>query len=203
MSATAGMLITGVQTISSFSSQQREANARQQQGAFEQAAYERNASLADLQAADAVKRGMLSAQQRGQQVRASIGDARVSLAGQGVTLDTGSALDVQADIASLGALDIATIRNNAAREAWGFTTQATDLRSRGILAKAGADNAASGLRADSANTLITGAAKTYGIYRQQQDDAGRALTGMPTKTRTKPYRTGVDTVPSTPGRANS
>lgn len=203
MAATAAMMITGVQTVSTFASQQREARARQQQGTFEQQAYERNAQLADLQAADAVARGTVSGYQRGQQVRAAIGDARASLAGQGVTLDTGSALDVQSDIASLGALDIATIRNNAAREAWGFTTQAADLRSRGILARAGADAAALGMRADSINTLITGAGRTYGLYRQKVDTTGvRTPSSSARPARLTPMRTGVDSIPATPGRAN-
>jgi hypothetical protein len=194
-------MITGVQTISTFSSQQREARARQQQGTFEQQAYDRNAQLADLQAADAVRRGEITAQQRGREVRASIGDARASYAGQGVALDAGSPLDVQSDIASLGALDIATIRNNAAREAWGFSTQAADLRSRGILAKAGADMSALGLRADSINTLITGAGKTYGLYRQKMDNTGvKTSTARPAKI--VPYKVGVDSIPAPSGRAN-
>lgn len=205
MAATAAMMITGVQTISTFASQQREAKARQQQGTFEQQAYERNASLSDLQAADAVARGEQSAQIKGRDVRATIGDARTSYAGQGVQLDTGSAVDVQRDIASLGALDIATIRNNAAREAWGFTTQAENARFQGTLAKAGANQAAAGIRADSINTLITGAGKTYGLYRQKVDSTGVRTTSTPSsntpRTRLTPMRTGVDSIPMPSNRA--
>ena len=162
----------GIQTLSTFSTQQREATARQQQGTYEQAAYNRNADVADQQAADATARGAVAAGQRGAQVRAEVGDARTMLAGQGVDLAQGSAVDVQKNIASLGALDIATIKNNAAREAWGYATQATNLRYQGGIAKLSGDQAAMGMRADSYSTLITGAAKTYGLYRQQQDSTG-------------------------------
>lgn len=203
MSATASMLITGVQTVSTFASQQREARARQQQGVFEKAAYDRNAVMSDLQAADALQRGALSAQQKGTQVRAAIGDARASMAGQGVVLDAGSAADVQSDIARLGALDVATIRNNAAREAWGFTTQAEESRFQGTLAAAGANAAAAGIRADSINTLITGAGKTYGIYRQSRDSTG-VKTAIPAPRAQPPQliRRGVDVVPMTLGRGS-
>ena len=37
---------------------------------------------------------------------------------------------MQADAAFLGELDAMTIRNNAAREAWGYKVQAADIRER-------------------------------------------------------------------------
>lgn len=173
MAATAGMMITGAQTISTFASQRREAAARRQQGTFEANALNRNADLVDMQAQDALARGELTATQRAQMIRGDLGTARAAYAGQNVVVDQGSALDSQRNIATLGALDVATIRNNAAREAWGFTTQAQDLRFRGQIAKRGGDAAAAGMNADSINTLITGAGKTYGLYRQKVDNAGK------------------------------
>jgi hypothetical protein len=206
MAATAGMMITGIQTVSTFASQQREARAVRAQGRFEQLAFDRNAQLADLQAQDALLRGEMSTHVRGQQTREDIGTARASYAGQGVALDTGTPVDVQADIARLGALDIATIRNNAAREAWGFTTQADDLRFRGDLAARGADLTAMGLRADAVNTLITGAGKTYGLYRQKTDNTAPKSV-PPKKAPSAPraprlIRRGVDAIPSPSGRAS-
>lgn len=206
MAATAAMMITGVQTVSTFASQQRQAKATQQQGAFEKGAYDRNAALADLQAQDAIARGGVAGNQRGLQVRQDVGTARAALAGQGVNLDVGTAVDVQSGIARLGALDIATIRNNAAREAWGYTTQAGDLRFRGAMAAMGADQAAAGMRADSINTLITGAGKTYGLYRQKKDSTG-VTSAVPPKGITPAkspslIRRGVDTMTLPSGRAN-
>lgn len=98
-----------------------------------------NAHTADLQAADAVKRGAEEESRFRTSVRGLIGSQRAGFAGQGVAVGSGSAADVQRDSAYLGELDALTIRHNAAREAFGYTAQAEDLRKgAGIQRKAAA-----------------------------------------------------------------
>jgi len=53
-----------------------------------------------------------------------IGTQRTAFAGQGVTLDSGSALDVQGQTAYIGELDALQIRQNAALQAWGIRSEA-------------------------------------------------------------------------------
>lgn len=173
MAATTAMFLTGAETYNTISQQRRQASALRSQGSYEAAAFDRNASLAEAQAADALARGGVAAGIRGRQVRSEVGSARAAMAASGIQLDTGSALDVQADIDALGALDVATIRNNAAREAWGYRTQASDLTQRGILSRLAAENAAAGLDDDQITTLLTGAGKTYGLFRQSRDGGRR------------------------------
>lgn len=123
---------------------------------------EYNANVAEYQADDAIKRGEVAAGRRRLQTKQVIGDQRVSLASQGVEINEGSAVDVQANAAYLGELDAVTIKNNAAREAWGYKVQAKDLTARGNIAAMTADSMA-------ANTLLTGSSNLmlarYGFGR--------------------------------------
>jgi hypothetical protein len=93
-----------------------------------------NASVADMQATDALERGEVNAAIRGRTTKKIIGASRAGMAAQNVDISSGSAADVQGDAAYLGALDVATIKNNAAREAWGYRVQAVDYRNRGRIA---------------------------------------------------------------------
>jgi hypothetical protein len=90
-----------------------------------------NAGIADWQAQDALARGRINEKRSRQQTEQTIGTQRVALASQGVDVNRGSALDVQADAAYLGELDAITIRNNAQKEAWGYKTQAANYRYQG------------------------------------------------------------------------
>lgn len=108
---------------------QREASESQAQLA------DYNAGVADLQATDAIARGAEEESRFRTSVKGIIGSQRAGAAAQGVDVNYGSPVDVQADAAFLGELDALTIKTNAAREAWGFKVQAEDLRKRGQIAR--------------------------------------------------------------------
>lgn len=90
-----------------------------------------NAAVAETQAKDAISRGRYDEQRFRQGVKVLIGSQRAGFAGQGVDVGVGSAVDVQADAAYLGELDALEIRNNAAREAWGYKVEAENYRRGG------------------------------------------------------------------------
>lgn len=123
-----------------------------------------NASVAELQSQDAIARGAEEEQRFRTQVRSAVGAQRVGFAASNIDASYGSALDVQADAATLGELDALTIRGNAAREAWGFKVNAEDSRRRGdISRKEGAAMVEAGKanqsasRWNAAGTIATGA----------------------------------------------
>lgn len=87
--------------------------------------------MADRSAADARARGEVEAGRRQIEARRAIGAARASMAASGIALDDGSALSIQEDIAAAGELDALTIRNNAAREAFGYRVEGDMSRLRG------------------------------------------------------------------------
>jgi hypothetical protein len=160
-------MLQGVQTAGQFVAQRQQANAVLDQASFEQ-------KLAGLNAADAVTRGDVAANRLESQTRVLVGTQRATLAAQGVDVASGSAVDLQSQTAGFGALDAQTIRNNAAREALGYTTNAQ-------MGMTAARATASQIRQDSVNTLLTGAAKTYGILKQANSKAASKLgTSVPT-----------------------
>lgn len=131
-----------------------------------------NASVADLQAQDALQRGADTESRFRTTVRGMIGQQRATFAGGNINVGVGSAVDVQADAAYLGELDAQTIRNNATREAWGFSNQAVDLRKRAdIMRKTGVNILAAGQAQQSAanraafgDVLIGGASLAEARY---------------------------------------
>jgi hypothetical protein len=113
-----------------------------------------NASVAELQAKDAIERGAESESRFRTTIRSTIGSQRAGFAAQNVDVGYGSPVDVQADSAFLGELDAYKIRNNAAREAWGYNVQAQDLHKRAeITRKEGVYLEAAGRQNQSASNL--------------------------------------------------
>lgn len=149
MGATAGIL-GAANTIGTAAAERGQASAITARADFQ-------SSMASIMAADAVRRGDEQAGAREVAGQRAVGSARAAQAAGGIDPNSGSALDVQSDESKMSALDQAVIKNNAAREAWGYQTQAA-------FGKLGAQNEAAALRAQSVSTILTGAVKTYGLY---------------------------------------
>jgi hypothetical protein len=117
-----------------------------------------------VMAVDAEQRGFADETRHRIDVRRMIGSQRARLAAQGQDLEDAdnSASAIISDTVELGELDAQTIRNNAAREAWGFRQQAADASARGELAMFAAKNEAKSYKDQMKGTLLTGATKMYG-----------------------------------------
>ena len=126
------------------------ANAQRQAGKASQRIAEWNADVAGKQADDAIARGRETERRQRIGIRQTIGTQRAAFAAQGVEVDDGSALEVAQDTAALGELDLMTIRNNAAREAWGYRVGESDYRYKGTMANITGNQQAAG-------TILTGA----------------------------------------------
>jgi len=142
-SAAIGLMVAG--GVTSASGQYASGKANQELANY-------NARIADVQAEDALARGRESESIQRKRTKALIGTQRARFGAQNIEINDGSALDVQADTAYLGELDALTIRNNAAREAWGYKVQAEDYRARGRIARMEGTYGAAG-------TLLGGFAK--------------------------------------------
>lgn len=172
-----GLALQGVQQWRAGGAAKQAGIAQREAAESEAELSDFNASVADAQAQDAIERGQQDESRYRSGVRDLIGSQRAGFAASGVDIGFGSAVDAQADAAFLGELDALTIRNNAAREAWGYNVQATDLRKRAeITRKAGAMAEATGreqqkaARIGAATTLVAGAgsllAQKYGFGRE-------------------------------------
>lgn len=182
MPAVIPLLIIGSAAFSAWQQhragqQQAEAGVHAREAADSQARLQDyNAKVADLQAADAVARGAEDESRFRTTVRTAIGTQRAGFAASNIDVGFGSAVDVQADAAYLGELDALAIRNNAARQAWGFKVSAEDLRMRadiarreGVYLEATGQQQATNANYAAAGTLIGGTASLlatrYGFDR--------------------------------------
>jgi|SRR6185312_217154 len=168
MSATASLMLTGARATDVAIGQFSQATAANARGTYQKAQYDRNATIAATEATQAIAEGDVAAGQRRAAGREELGADRASYGAQGVSVDSGSAVDVQANTARFSALDAMTIRNNAARKAWGYNVEAQNDTEQGILAKLGGENTAEGLRSQAAGTLLTGASEMYSLYTDQR-----------------------------------
>jgi len=124
-------------TIMNAVGQKKAGNAAGRAAESQAQQLEYNATVADLQAGDALARGAEDESSFRSQVRGLIGTQRTTLASTGVDVGFGSAADVQADAAYLGEIDARRLVANAQREAWGFRVQADDLRMGADVARQG------------------------------------------------------------------
>lgn len=83
----------------------------------------RNASMAEMAAQDAQRRGEKDAIAQRQKSSAAQGAQRAALAARGLDLNDGTAGDLQDQTDFFAQSDQATVRNNAAKEAWNKRAQ--------------------------------------------------------------------------------
>jgi hypothetical protein len=110
-----------------------------------------------MQARDAELRGVDEEARYRRELAQIIGAQRAEMGNRNVTA-SGSALDLLADTAMIGEEDVITIRNNAAREAWGYRMGAQEASRQ---AKAQSRNILMG----GVGSTLTGGAQAYGQWK--------------------------------------
>lgn len=131
--------------------------AEQQQAQYEAAVAANNAGLADAAAVDAIRRGGMDANRARIQGRQLIGKQRAAGAAAGVDVNTGVAKQLQQEAEFLTEQDVATIRTNAARAAWGSRVEALNYRTGSSMSLAKARAIKPGVNA--ATTMLSQASQ--------------------------------------------
>jgi hypothetical protein len=126
------------------------------QGNADKRTGETNARLAEAQANDALLRGTIEESRYRRQIAQVIGGQKAAFGKRNVAV-SGTALDLLSDTAAIGEEDAQTIRNNAARTAWGYKHQANESSRWGANSRSNSQYAAAG-------TLLTGGAQAYGQW---------------------------------------
>ena len=116
-------------------------------------AAQRNRFLSELSAGDALQRGEQDAGRLRMAATQAIGAQKVAAGASGVDTDSKSTLDIMSDTRLVSELDAQTIRNNAAREAWGYKVQGMAYGDQARQARARAQREVTG-------TLLGGFART-------------------------------------------
>ncbi len=114
-----------------------------------------NQKLANRSAADVLRIGGVEAGRVRTQASQVVGEQRAAYASSGVDVDSGTAMDVQIAARMIGELDANTIRNNAAREAWGIKTQGRQMRKQGEQARKQGYLQAQAYRDQATGTILT------------------------------------------------
>lgn len=100
-----------------------------------------NAARTLMEASDVMDRGRKDADVRRLKGAGDKATARVAQAANNGMVDQDSNLDIVSDIAMYAEMDADIIANNAAREAWGLSTRAADLRAQATAERKAGDNA--------------------------------------------------------------
>lgn len=116
-----------------------------------------NAILAGNAANDATLRGQVAEQQKANQTNQLLGQQRAGFAANGVDPNSGSAVDLQSDVAGNGELDQLTIRSNSAREAAGYQAQGMNYTTQASIDEASSQNALNAGALSATSSIIGGA----------------------------------------------
>lgn len=100
-----------------------QSRAASKSASFKKKQARQNAAISNKLASDALKRGKLKAQKHRSELRSLESEQKTAFAKSGVTLGVGSPLDVLLSTRDIGKLDEAIIRENAEREAKGFSAE--------------------------------------------------------------------------------
>lgn len=136
-------------------------NSANQAASYNASVANTNANLADIKAQDALQRGANKQTQYANQTRQIIGKQRTANAANNIDPSQGSAVNLLTDTTMNRAIDQQRIRANAAREAYGYKTQASSYRAQAKYQKY------AGRQQESSSILggLVGAASTYGQYK--------------------------------------
>lgn len=142
-------------------------------GQYQQASYQsrveqQNARLAADRSRDALRRGQIEAERYGREASREQGALRASMAANNIDPGYGSAADVRGDAATYAAQDIETIRENAAREAWGFEVDAMNSRARARSYRGAATGALVGGAFGMATTALGGAVQYRNMFPRRR-----------------------------------
>lgn len=129
-----------------------------EEGKINEATGETNRRLAVAQSTDALLRGTIEESRYRRYVAQVVGGQKAAFGQRNVAV-SGTPLDILSDTAQIGEEDLATIRNNAAREAWGYRNQANEASRWGANQQANA-------RGRAAGTLLTAGAQAYGQWKE-------------------------------------
>lgn len=138
----------------------QQGKAAQKQADYQAKVADNNAKVAEYQAQDALDRGLIKEQQHRLKVSQLKGQQRSALAGSGVVVDSGSALDVLSDTAYFGEMDALTIRSNAEREAYQSRIGAQNFRAESTLLALSGQQA---VRAGRIGAVSSGLSQTAGF----------------------------------------
>lgn len=150
------MIVMGIGAGVSAYGQVRAGNARGDAAMFNASITDANQEISNVLAADAIMRGQADVETHRLQAARLKSEQQVAFAAGGVTIDTGSPLDVFQDTAALAAYDEEVILANAEREAYGHKVDAYNASLEGRLLRRQAEDEVTGGRLAALGSIAGG-----------------------------------------------
>lgn len=148
-----GAIGTGVGVVGSL----QQASAQKSAANYQAQVAANNQQTATQNAAFAAASGEQQAANKAQQTRAQVGSIEAAEGSSGVDINSPTATAVRTSQGELGALDADTIRSNAARQAYGYETQATNFGNQQQADISQANNAETSGYINAGSGLLSGA----------------------------------------------
>ena len=157
---------------------------------YEARQMEFNAQMLDMRAEEVNVQAEKDIVQRQSDISRMLGTQKVSVAAQGIELDSEVALQIKEETERIGREDVMAIKNNAWKQAWGMEVESADMRSQ-------ADFTRQAGKSRARSTLVTGGlqglSNVYsGAGKMSFGSGGRA--SVPTASRTTSAR--LNTLPA-------
>lgn len=138
---------------------------------------DRNAKIAAQNAEYAMNQGQQEAAVRGMKTGQQIGAARAKFGASNIAVGVGSAADTESSIEKIGAIDTATILNNAARVAYGYKIgEQQEKEQASLYRSAGADAKKAGM-IGALGSLVSTAGSVAGKWMQYKQTFGGGTSG--------------------------
>lgn len=138
----------------------QQAKAQKDTADYQSQVAEGNAKVSAIQSRMAIEDGAKAEQNQRLKNAALFGDQRASMAASGMDLGEGSANEILTSTKFMGERDALTIRDNAARRAWGFEVQGQNQGNNAGFYATAASNINPGMAG--ATSLLSSAASMYG-----------------------------------------
>jgi hypothetical protein len=146
--------------------------AEKQAALYNAAVSQQNATLAKENANIAQASGNQQASISEMKTRATSGAIKANEAASGIDVNSGSAPDVRASASEIGELDALTVRSNATREAYGYTTQAHSFETQSNLDKFEAANDSTAGLIGAGSTFLGGVGNAANMFAKYQMQGG-------------------------------
>ena len=130
-----------------------------------------NSKIAEQNRDYALASGEQEAGRYGMKARQEAGSIRAQQGASGIAVNSGSAVDVQESQAQIAKMDLGTIRNNAARVAYGYSVEAASQTNQATLYGMAASNASKAGNISSLASLLSGASSVSSKWLQM-DQSG-------------------------------
>lgn len=170
--ATAGVVASlagaSVGAYGAIESSQAQSNA----ASYQAQVSENNSKIATQNANYATAAGEAQVTQQQLKTAATVGGIRASEAASGLDVNSGSDLDVQSSAKELGELDALTIRNAAAKQAYGYQVQSTSDVASGQLQEASASQDLTAGMFGATGSVLGGASSSANSYARFLQNSG-------------------------------